>query len=173
MQELDLVISKRKGEALLNFRNDAFEGVMLVFHANTISPGAQTLHFGIKPGHLFLFRKRRRQDEGQWLLKDAGYLNYFRADKPYIELTHYNTLAKQKLFAKGLLRAEQEPGRVRLTSWSTFPLHRRRVTFRYDDERAEVEVDDYYLGRCRVYWNFEDHLEDPRGWFHQTRVLAL
>ncbi len=169
----DLIISKRKGEVLLNFENDVFESVKVLFHANSVPPLAHTLHFGLKPGHLFVYVKRRGESSGRWLLEDAGYLNYFRMDKTVIKQTQYNTLDKQKLFARGFLRVREREQAVEMASFSLFPLHRRRVTFTYDATRAALRVRDAYLGNRRVNWNFADRLEQPRAFFRQERLLEL
>ncbi len=173
MTDLDLIVSKRKGEVLLNFENDVFASVKVLFHANSLNPLVNTLHFGLKPGHLFVYVKRRGEEAGRWLLKDAGYLNYFRRDKTLLELTHYNTLDKQKLFGRGFLRVTRREGAVEMVSFSLIPLHRRRVTFSYDDAGASLLVRDAYLGKRRVYWNFADRLEQPRAFFRQERLLEL
>ena len=172
MTEPRLIISQRKGEVLLNFQNEVFEAVMVVFHANTVNPLVNTLHFGLKPGHLFVYAKRRDEDAGRWLLKDAGYINYFRADQTQIDLTEFNTLDKQKLFTRGWLRVRQAERRVTMRSWTLIPLHRRTVVFSYDTTDAALTIDDAYLGYCRVNWNFET-LEQTRGLFRQHRRLVL
>ena len=172
MTERDLIISKRKGEVLLNFQNEVFESVKVVFHANTVNPLVNTLHFGIKPGHLFVYSKRRDEDKGRWLLKDAGYINYFRADQTQLDLTEFNTLHKQKLFARGWLNVREADRTVTMRSFTLIPLHRRTVTFSYDDTNAMLDINDFYLGSCRVNWNF-DTLEQTRTFFRQHRQIAL
>lgn len=173
MQQLDIIRSRRKGEVLVAFANEVFEAVQLVFHANTLKPIANTLHFGLKPGHLMVYVKRRAEDRGRWLLKDAGYLNYFRADMTRIKQTAYNTLDKQKLFSRGRIRVKTDEDAVTLTMWSILPIHRRRVVFRFSDTAASLEVDDRYLGNRKVYWNFAEHFESRRAWHHQHRRLDL
>jgi hypothetical protein len=172
MTDLDLIVSRRKGEALLNFQNDVFESIKVVFHANTLNPLVNTLHFGIKPGHLFIYCKRRADAAGRWVLKDAGYINYFRADQTLIELTQFNTLDKQKLFTRGWLRVHKHEQAVVLRSFTLIPLHRRTVTFSFDDARASLVVDDVYFGNRWVYWNGEA-FEKNRNRFRQQRRLAL
>ena len=39
----DLIVSRRKGEVLLNFQNETFESIMVVFHANALNPLINTL----------------------------------------------------------------------------------------------------------------------------------
>lgn len=172
MTKHNLILSRRKGEALLNVQNEVFDAVKVVFHANTVNPLVNTLHFGLKPGHLFVYCKRKDEDTGRWLLKDGGYINYFRADQTELELTQFNTLAKQKLFTRGWLRVQENGQTVTLRSFTLIPLHRRTVTVSYDDIHATIDVHDFYLGRCRVLWNFET-VEQTRAFFRQHRRIAL
>lgn len=171
--QCDLIVSRRKGEVLLNFQNETYESIMVVFHANTINPLVNTLHFGLKPGHLFVYAKRRGEAEGRWVLTDAGYVNYFRPDQTEVELPIYNTLDKQKLIARGWLRVRERGKTVELRSFSLLPLHRRVVTFSYDDTNATLAVKDVYLGNRRVNWNVEQHGEQTRAFFRQTRQIEL
>jgi hypothetical protein len=99
MKIIKKVISKRKGQANIWVQNDEFERVQLFFHANTLVPVRDTLHFGIKPGHFFVFTKKWNE-EGKWLIKDAGYINYFRVDQTSVIQTEYNTLSKSKLLSR-------------------------------------------------------------------------
>jgi len=173
MTDIEYIASKKKGEVLVNLRNDAFEQVKIVFHANSTNQVANSLHFGLKPGHLFIYAKRWGERQGRWLLRDAGYLNYFRADKQIVHLTHYNTLAKQKLFSRGHLRVENKSGELHLVSRSILPIHERRIVLQYDDHSITVEVRDAYIGRCKVYWNFYDKRETTTGWFRQRKTITL
>ena len=169
----DLIVSRRKGEVLLNFQNETFESIMVVFHANALNPLVNTLHFGLKPGHLFVYCKRREENKGRWVLTDPGYVNYFRGDQTDIERPDYNTLDKQKLLTPGWVRVRERDQAVELTSFTLLPLHRRTVTFSYDDTSASLVVKDFYLGNRRVHWNFETHLEQTRAFFRQERRIDL
>ena len=173
MTDLDLIVSERKGEALINLRNDAFEEIKLVFHASALLQLAETLHFGLKPGHLFLYAKRWGEGQGRWLLRDAGYLNYFRADKNIVHLTHYNTLAKQKLWSRGKLSVKERNNELTLVSRSILPIHRRKVTLLYDDHSVTIDIQDAYLGLCKVYWTFHSSRETTKGWFRQRKTIEL
>ena len=102
----------------------------------------------------------------------AGYVNYFRADQTLIELTQFNTLDKQKLFTRGWLRVREHEQAVTFRSYTLIPLHRRTVTFSYDDAHATLDVDDAYLGNRWVYWN-EEVFEKKRDRFRQQRRFAL
>lgn len=172
MAALDLIVSRRKGEVLLNFQNDVFESVKVVFHANALDPLVNTLHFGLKPGHLFVYCKRHGEERGRWVLKDAGYVNYFRADQTEVERPDYNTLDKQKLLTPGWLRVREHDHAVEMASLTLLPVHRRAVTFSYDDAHAALVVKDFYLGNRRVNWNF-DTLEQTRAFFRQERRIDL
>ncbi len=173
MTECDLIVSRRKGEALCNIRNDAFEQVKVVFHANSLHYIAESLHFGLKPGHLFVYGKRWGANQGLWVLRDAGYLNYFRADKDQVHLRQYNTLAKQKLWSRGRLSVRQQSNEIILSSRSILPIHERRVEIQYDDKSINLEIRDAYIGRCKVYWNFHNRRETTGGWFYQKRTIQL
>ncbi len=60
-----------------------------------------------------------------------------------------------------------------MISFTLLPLHRRTVTFSYDDTSASLVVKDFYLGNRRVHWNFETHLEQTRAFFRQERRIDL
>lgn len=173
MSRAKLIISPRKGEALVNVENDSFERIMIVFHSNRLNQISRTLHFGIKPGHLMVYAKLRGEQEGRWILRDAGYINYFRADYEARRLTEFNTLARQKLFSKGWLSVHNSETELKLVSQSVLPLHRRTVTLPYHETAATLTIEDRYLGWRTTHWNLPEGLESQKAAFRQERQIDL
>jgi hypothetical protein len=162
--------SNRKGQFNLTFVTDLFEQISVVFHANTLVPIKDTLHFGIKPGHFMVYTKKWNE-EGKWLIKDAGYINYFRADQKNIIQTEYNTLAKQKLLSRGVLFKSINNNIVTLISFSLFPIHCR--IFKLNMNHNRITIKDYFLWKTDIFYNFWDKLKTKTAWFFDKEVITL
>lgn len=154
---VNYITSYRKGQINIDYTSSRFEKVLLVFHANTLVPLRDTLHFGIKPGHFMLYTKEWEK-EGRWNIKDAGYVNYFRADQTRIIQTEYNTLAKQKLLSRGILNVDykESQGKFILHSYSIFPLHKRKLILNL--LQSTVEVEDTFRGKTDIFFNTDYEL---------------
>lgn len=166
--------SKRKGQFNLLYSDNEIERMNFVFHSNTLVPVRDTLHFGIKPGHFMLYVKRWDED-GKWLVKDAGYINYFRKDQHNIIQTDYNTIQKQKLLSKGYLWSSVNEDTVTVTSTSLLPLHRRKI--RINLKEYSLDVFDYFVGKTTIYFNVDDGktadgtLIKEKKWFFNKKVI--
>jgi len=163
-------ISQRKGQINLLVSNDVYERIHLFFHANTLVPIKDTLHFGLKPGHFFVYVKKHNE-EGKWLVKDAGYINYFRADQTSIIQTEYNTLAKQKLLSRGILTHKIEGNKITLNSYSLFPIHNRKLVLDLDTET--ITVTDKFLWKTKVFFNTDEKLITDENSWKNERVIEL
>lgn len=162
--------SKRKGQINLLVQNDVYERIQLFFHANTLVPLKDTLHFGLKPGHFFTYVKKYNE-EGKWLVKDAGYINYFRADQTNIIQTEYNTLGKQKLLSKGLLTYNVKDQEIVVNSYSLFPLHHRQLIL--DLVNEQLVIKDKFLFKTSIFFNTHTELiTDKSTWFNK-RIIDL
>jgi len=169
MNGLNLSVSYKKGQANVIYSDDRFEQVMVVFHANTLVPLRDTLHFGLKPGHFMVYTKKWNE-EGKWLVKDAGYVNYFRADQPNVIQTEYNTLSKQRLLSKGWLGVKETESGVILKSTSLFPLHRRVLEL--NTKVSRIIVEDYFIGSSKIFWNISGGLDvQERDWYNDYTLL--
>lgn len=169
MNGLNLSVSYKKGQANVTYSDDRFEQVMVVFHANTLVPLRDTLHFGLKPGHFMVYTKKWNE-EGKWLVKDAGYVNYFRADQLNVIQTEYNTLSKQRLLSKGWLGVKETESGVILKSTSLFPLHRRVLEL--NTKVSRIIVEDYFIGSSKIFWNISGGLDvQERDWYNDYTLL--
>ena len=164
------VHSRRKGQANFYVSNEKFERVQLFCHANTLVPLRDTLHFGIKPAHFMIYVKRRGED-GTWLVKDAGYINYFRKDQEMIVQTEYNTLAKQKLLSRGLSRVQFSDDTITFHSYSVLPIHHRRIDLNLDKEILTVQ--DRFLWKTDIFFNFDTGLVTDTSRWYNKRVINL
>ena len=163
-------ISKRKGQFNILVSNDVYEKVHLFFHSNSLVPLRDTLHFGIKPGHFFIYAKKWDED-GKWLIKDAGYINYFRADQTEVIQDEYNTLAKQKLLSRGLLKYNILETSIELHSYSLFPIHHRKLTL--DLKENHIKVEDKFLWKTDIFFNTHKGLETDTATWKNTRIIEL
>lgn len=163
-------ISKRKGQINILVSNDIYERVHLFFHSNSLVPLLDTLHFGIKPGHFFVYTKKWDED-GKWLIKDAGYINYFRVDQTEVIQDQYNTLAKQKLLSRGLLNYKILETSIELHSYSLFPIHHRKLTL--DMKENHIKVDDKFLWKTDIFFNTHRGLETDTASWKNTRIIEL
>lgn len=170
MKIIKKVISKRKGQANIWVQNDEYERVQLFFHANTLVPVRDTLHFGIKPGHFFVFTKKWNE-EGKWLIKDAGYINYFRVDQTSVIQTEYNTLSKSKLLSRGILTQKIYEDKIELNSYSLFPIHHRKLTL--DLKNSNIIVKDKFLWKSDIFFNTNNGLLTDTSKFVNERFLQL
>jgi len=170
MKIIKKVISKRKGQANIWVQNDEFERVQLFFHANTLVPVRDTLHFGIKPGHFFVYTKKWNE-EGKWLVKDAGYINYFRVDQTSVVQTEYNTLSKSKLLSRGILTCKIKNSTIELNSYSLFPIHHRKLTL--DLAFYTIVVEDRFLWKSDIFFNTDNGLLADTARWYNSRVLSL
>lgn len=166
--DIKKTFSKRKGQINLLISNDVYERIHLFFHANTLVPIRDTLHFGLKPGHFFVYVKKHNE-EGKWLVKDAGYINYFRADQTNVIQTEYNTLAKQKLLSRGILTHKITDDKVILNSYSLFPIHHRRLVL--DLQKETIDIEDKFLWKTRVFFNTDNGLiQDKSSWSNKRTI---
>jgi hypothetical protein len=170
MKIIKKVISKRKGQANIWVQNDEYERVQLFFHANTLVPVRDTLHFGIKPGHFFVYTKKWNE-EGKWLIKDAGYINYFRVDQTSVIQTEYNTLSKSKLLSRGILTYKIQNSTIELNSYSLFPIHHRKLTL--DLAFDTIIVKDRFLWKSNIFFNTNNGLLTDTEKFSNERHLIL
>jgi len=170
MMNIKKTVSKRKGQINLAITNQVYEKLHLFFHANTLVPIRDTLHFGLKPGHFFLYTKKYNED-GRWLVKDAGYINYFRADQTNIIQTEYNTLGKQKLLSRGILTYKILDSKVILNSYSLFPVHHRQLVL--DVEKETVEIVDRFLWKTSIFFNTDKNLITDNNKWYNRRVIRL
>ena len=162
--------SYRKGQFNLTCKGLGVERLNFVFHANTLVPLRDTLHFGIKPGHFMLYVKREGQ-EGKWLVKDAGYVNYFRADQNQIVQTEYNTLHKQKLLSRGFLKVKKvNESKYVLSSFSLLPLHLRVATL--DLLNCNLVIKDRYIGKPSLFFNTDTELIEDKNSFRNLRTFS-
>lgn len=163
-------ISYRKGQFNITYTDDAVERLNFIFHANTLVPLRDTLHFGIKPGHFMLYVKPKEQ-EGRWLVQDAGYVNYFRVDQTQVIQTEYNTLQKQKLLSRGFLTVKKlSDTRYKLSSNSILPVHRRVALLDLKDRTLNIE--DVFLGKSSIYFNTDEGLVTDVSWFKNNRTFS-
>lgn len=163
-------ISYRKGQFNLTYTDENVERLNFIFHANTLVPLRDTLHFGIKPGHFMLYAKTAGQ-EGQWIVNDAGYVNYFRVDQDQVIQTEYNTLQKQKLLSRGFLRVNKISDTLyTLTSISVFPLHRRVATL--DLTKRNLSIQDHFLGKTSIFFNTSEGLVTDNSSFKNLRTFS-
>lgn len=162
--------SFRKGQFNLTYVDDKTDRLNFIFHANTLVPLRDTLHFGIKPGHFMLYVKRPNEG-GEWVVNDAGYVNYFRADQEQIIQTEYNTIQKQKLLTRGLLRVKKvNETKYILKSYSLFPIHRRIATL--DLLERTLKIDDLFLGKTSIFFNTPNGLVTDQGKFSSSRTIS-
>tara|TARA_X000001382_G_scaffold130905_2_gene127741 strand:+ start:725 stop:1237 length:513 start_codon:yes stop_codon:yes gene_type:complete len=166
----NILYSKKKGQATVEIKNDVFEKLLVVFHANTLTPVVDTLHFGIKSGHFMVYTKKHNK-KGYWLIKDAGYVNYYRKDQHEIEQTSYNTLGKQKLLSKGYFNLKETKNKVILSSFSFLPLHKRYLIL--DTEKNTIMVSDYFMWKANLYFNFFDGLDTESNWWTNAKLIRL
>ena len=167
--KINTTTSLRKGQFNLTYVDDSIDRLNFTFHANTLVPLRDTLHFGIKPGHFMLY-VRRKGEEGQWLIEDAGYVNYFRADQDQVIQTEYNTLHKQKLITRGFLRVKKvSETKFILKSYSIFPVHRRTATL--DLSTGSLQIDDLFLGKPQIFFNTPSGLITDTGKFKSSRTF--
>ena len=164
------IISRRKGQFNVWTSNSTFERVQLFYHANTLVPLRDTLHFGIKPGHFFVYTKKWNE-KGNWIVNDAGYVNYFRVDQLNVIQTDYNTLSKQKLMSRGILTHKIGDTFIDVSSYSLFPLHKRKVTL--DMDKNEIRVKDNFLWKTDVFFNTPNGLEVDKSYWNNERTIAL
>lgn len=129
-------VSKRKGEILFN-RKRGDSQIMLVAHANRSLPFWNTLHFGLKPGHYMVYVKESGK-EGEWIVDDPGYVNYFREDYTNIDENSYNTDRKQKLFTRGRVKVKVKGWWTHVTVKTCNP--KRKRVFSFNNETGEYEV---------------------------------
>lgn len=168
------IISYKKGEATIEFENETLDEISIVFHANTSVPIKNTLHFGIKPGHILIYAKRRDHDEGHWILSDPGYLNYFRPENEDVLLTSFNTISKQKLLTKGKLHmVDTGDNSVKLISKTLFPYHKRVVDIEDKDTEVEITISDEFIGRSSIYWNFDWGFEEQISYFNNQKTIIV
>lgn len=162
--------SYRKGQFNLTCTGLGIERLNFIFHANTLVPLRDTLHFGIKPGHFMLYVKRENE-EGNWIVKDAGYVNYFRVDQTQVIQTEYNTLHKQKLLSRGFLRVrEVTPNKYVLYSLSLLPLHLRVATL--DLLSRKLSIQDRYIGKPSIFFNTDEGLIEDKNFFKNLRTFS-
>jgi hypothetical protein len=168
---LKIIKSFRKGQTNVSYSDDTFDKILLVVHSNSLIPIIDTLHFGIKPGHFMLYVKKKNK-VGKWIIKDAGYLNYFRKDKTEIIQTEYNTLSKQKLFSNGFSFSFQtKGGSFKLFTITLFPFHIRY--FDFSPTNKFLNVKDFFLFRSSVFTNYDDMLLDQKKWFYNQNMTPF
>ena len=162
--------SFRKGQFNLTYTDENIERLNFIFHSNALVPLRDTLHFGIKPGHFMLYVKPVGE-EGQWIVQDAGYVNYFRVDQDQVIQTEYNTLQKQKLLSRGFLGVKQsEENTFTLTSTSIIPFHRRVATLSLTDRTLSIQ--DYFLWKTSIFFNTNEGLITDKASFKNLRNFS-
>lgn len=164
MKNVDILTSNRKGQAIVSyFSNNENKKVTLIFHANSLIPLVDTVHFGIKPGHFML-----HDDENGWIVKDGGYINYFRPENKNINQTEYNTISKQKITSKGFLftKRKRDDGLIELKSFSLFPLHYRKITLNVNND--SISIKDVFFGKGHIQFNFKTKFVSVERWFYSN-----
>lgn len=168
-------ISNEKGEALVRIALSDREVVVNV-HANRLLPVADTLHFGLKPGHVMIYVAQG--EDGHYVLHPSGRIDVFQSNPDFDEhARRFSTLTKQKLFGRGFLRVRNEgENAIAIQTITLWPLHLRtvRISKSQLNDFVTISIDDRYFGKKTVSWNTGGEEPDTwTSWWHQRRTWIL